>query len=341
MIFPLTSTLEIAEREEKMLTKLSGCPLVALGLLCPDVAAAQRSKPARSVQLISMIPKAARAPADEATGATNGSKLAPTTGTPTPSEAFRTHDLSRQWVTFEMARSFASSGQAALPSTDRVDTLARVGVAQLNPAVGPSASRTAPAIAIPEWMRVGQSFATTAMSFAPGCAANGYHPTGFLDQSAENRRFGYYAMMSNIACEYGIPIGLFDAMIIRESRYNSGIVSPKRAFGLTQLMPDTAAGLGVDRYDVEQNLRGGARYLREQLDSFGQVHLALAAYNAGPGRVRNGLVPRIAETQAYVDNVLMNWRRLADFPRAAVGFPGTQAVPLPQPMKRVATVYSY
>src|SRR3546814_6079813 len=86
-------------------------------------------------------------------------------------------------------------------------------------------------------------------------------------------------------------------------------LSPKNAFGLTQLMPGTAASLGVNRYSVEDNLRGGARYLRQQLDRFGHYHLALAAYNAGPGRVRGGLVPRIAETQAYVDNVIMNWAR--------------------------------
>jgi soluble lytic murein transglycosylase-like protein len=103
-------------------------------------------------------------------------------------------------------------------------------------------------------------------------------------------------------------------MIIRESRYNAAIFSPKNAFGLTQLMPGTAAGLGVNRYDVEQNLRGGARYLREQLDRFGHYHLALAAYNAGPGRVRNGSVPRIAETQAYVSSILLNWSKLSGSP---------------------------
>src|SRR3546814_10908217 len=71
-------------------------------------------------------------------------------------------------------------------------------------------------------------------------------------------------------------------------------------------MPATAAGLGFDRYSVEGNLRGGARYLRQQLDTFGQYHLALAAYNARPGRVRGGLVPRISETPDYVSNVLWN-----------------------------------
>src|SRR3546814_18708973 len=76
-------------------------------------------------------------------------------------------------------------------------------------------------------------------------------------------------------------------------------------------MPGTAAQLGVDRYHVESNLRGGAKYLRRQLDRFVHYHLALAAYNAGPGRVRNGAVLRIPETRDYVDNVLLNWSRLS------------------------------
>ena len=109
-------------------------------------------------------------------------------------------------------------------------------------------------------------------------------------------------------------------MIIRESRYDPTIKSPKNAFGLTQLMPATAAGLGVNRYDVGENLRGGARFLRQQLDRFGQYHLALAAYNAGPGRVHSA-VPAIAETQAYVDDILGKWARLSGLgtPASATG----------------------
>ncbi|RZL20832.1 MAG: lytic transglycosylase domain-containing protein [Sphingomonas sp.] len=117
-------------------------------------------------------------------------------------------------------------------------------------------------------------------------------------------------MMSAVACEHGIPTGLFDAMIIRESGYNPIATSTANAYGLAQLMPGTAVGLGVDRYDPLQNMRGGARYLRQQLDRFGQVHLALAAYNAGPGRVHGGMVPRITETQAYVSAIIANWSRL-------------------------------
>src|SRR3546814_8553533 len=92
-------------------------------------------------------------------------------------------------------------------------------------------------------------------------------------------------------------------------------------------MPGTAAQLGVDRYHVESNLRGGAKYLRRQLDRFGHYHLALAAYNAGPGRVRNGAVPRIPETRDYVDNVLLNWSRLSGFERRATIVPQVTVVP--------------
>ncbi|MCE3590077.1 lytic transglycosylase domain-containing protein, partial [Escherichia coli] len=118
--------------------------------------------------------------------------------------------------------------------------------------------------------------------FTPGCTPVGYRPSGILSRGAEARRAAFYANMSAIACEHGIPVGLFDAVIMRESRYDPAAISPKRAYGLTQLMPGTADGLGVNRFDIIGNLRGGARYLRQQLDRFGQVHLALAAYNAGP-----------------------------------------------------------
>ena len=79
-----------------------------------------------------------------------------------------------------------------------------------------------------------------------------------------------------------------------------------------QLMPQTAASLGViDPYDPAQNVRGGTRYLRSLLDRFGDVELAVAAYNAGPGAVeRYGGVPPYAETQNYVRNVLARYREL-------------------------------
>ncbi|MBB5712365.1 lytic transglycosylase domain-containing protein [Sphingomonas xinjiangensis] len=205
------------------------------------------------------------------------------------------HDLSRQYVEFRMANDFSGMSQEAVPSA---------GSEQVPQLVAASSS-----IMVPAWMRPGGgSFAPVA--YVPGCSPVAYQTSGLLSSTAEQRRASYYGMMSSIACEHGIPVGLFDAMIMRESSYNPLAASPKNAFGLVQLMPGTAAGLGVNRYDVVQNLRGGAKYLRQQLDRFGQVHLALAAYNAGPGRVK-GAVPRIPETQAYVANILSNWSRLS------------------------------
>lgn len=108
----------------------------------------------------------------------------------------------------------------------------------------------------------------------------------------------------------GIQPGLLAALVERESGFDAGARSHAGAIGLGQLMPGTASGLGVDPHDPADNLRGAATYLREQLDRFGQVDLALAAYNAGPGRVASaGGVPRIAETERYVTNVLTTWER--------------------------------
>lgn len=206
---------------------------------------------------------------------------------------FLLHDLSRQLVEYRMAQEFGSQSHVA---------------ANL-PTVSPVSS-----IELPPWMKIAPMEAAHVID-ASGCAPIGYRPAGFLKPEAEARRAVYYGLMSAIACEQGIPIGLFDAMIIRESRYNPGALSSKKALGLTQLMPGTASYLGVNPYDPAQNLRGGARYLREQLDRFGQVHLALAAYNAGPGRIKGGVIPQIAETRAYVADILGNWSRLADTPR--------------------------
>jgi soluble lytic murein transglycosylase-like protein len=99
---------------------------------------------------------------------------------------------------------------------------------------------------------------------------------------------------------------LLAALVWQESRWNPQAISPKGAMGLAQLMPGTARDLGVNPADPVQNLAGGARYLRQLLDQFdGNVEKALAAYNAGPARVRSaGGVPAIAETQAYVSSIV-------------------------------------
>jgi hypothetical protein len=115
----------------------------------------------------------------------------------------------------------------------------------------------------------------------------------------------YRALASQIAAEEGIDPNLFLRLVNQESRFRPDAVSPKGAMGLAQLMPGTARDLGVDPSDPVQNLRGGARYLRQQLDAFGDPTLALAAYNAGPGNVRKyGGIPPFQETQNYVRTIL-------------------------------------
>jgi soluble lytic murein transglycosylase-like protein len=112
---------------------------------------------------------------------------------------------------------------------------------------------------------------------------------------------------------HGLDPKLLHAVVIVESAYRTRAISPTGAAGLTQLMPATAAALGVrDRFDPEANLLGGANYLAKLLAQFGDVRLALAAYNAGPGRVAAlGHVPDIAETRAYVSAVVNCYLALA------------------------------
>lgn len=128
----------------------------------------------------------------------------------------------------------------------------------------------------------------------------------------------YDGLIAAAAQRHGIDPALLHGLVRAESNFNPNAVSSAGAQGLCQLMPGTAAALGVtDPFDPAQSLDGGARYLRQQLDAFGgDPTLALAAYNAGPGAVRrHGGVPPYAETQAYVRKVLA----YADEYRASVG----------------------
>lgn len=112
--------------------------------------------------------------------------------------------------------------------------------------------------------------------------------------------------VAELAAKYDVSPRLLEAVVWQESRWHEGAVSPAGARGLAQLMPATARAMGIDEADPSANLEGGARYLRTQLDTFGgDVEKALAAYNAGPGRVqRAGGIPRIAETRNYVAAIL-------------------------------------
>lgn len=129
----------------------------------------------------------------------------------------------------------------------------------------------------------------------PSINGNGVLPYG------GNYSGQFLSMAREAARRNAVPEDLFLRLVQQESAWNPNAVSSAGALGLAQLMPATAAYLRVNPRDPYQNLDGGARYLREQYDTFGSWRLALAAYNAGPGAVQqHGGVPPYRETRNYV-----------------------------------------
>jgi soluble lytic murein transglycosylase-like protein len=149
------------------------------------------------------------------------------------------------------------------------------------------------------------SAATTATAVAPAAPASTMALSGAA-ASALPPGVPFGAEITAAAKRHGLDPALLAGLVRQESNFNPTAGSPAGARGLTQLMPATAASLGVtDVTHPAQALEGGAKYLKQQLDAFGgNVTKALAAYNAGPGAVqRYGGVPPYAETQSYVQKV--------------------------------------
>jgi soluble lytic murein transglycosylase-like protein len=119
-------------------------------------------------------------------------------------------------------------------------------------------------------------------------------------------------LITRTASHHAIDPDFVTSVVKAESGFNPAAVSPKGAGGLMQLMPQTAAALGVkDVLDAAANVEGGTKYLRQLLDQYdGDAVKALAAYNAGPGRVNQyGGVPPYRETQAFIARVVGDYNR--------------------------------
>jgi soluble lytic murein transglycosylase-like protein len=175
--------------------------------------------------------------------------------------------------------------------TAAAETVARV--AQIQAMLGARSPVATPAAAQPGGTSFASALQSAQQTTAPAAAGGGATQ--------------YDALINDAATRNGVDPALLKALIRQESNFNPNARSGAGAVGLTQLMPSTAAGLGVgDPTDPTQAVEGGAKYLRQQLDRFGgDPAKALAAYNAGPGAVeRFGGVPPYAETQAYVQRVL-------------------------------------
>jgi soluble lytic murein transglycosylase-like protein len=178
-------------------------------------------------------------------------------------------------------------------------------VAQLQSLMGAASPAPAPAPTAFA-SQLASATATTAAAPAATTASAGLMSVGASELPAD---VPFGAEITAAAKKHGIDPALLAGLVKQESGFNPNAGSPAGARGLTQLMPGTAAGLGVTNVlDPAQSLDGGAKYLRQQLDAFGgDVTRALAAYNAGPGAVqRYGGVPPYAETQNYVRVVQAN-----------------------------------
>jgi Transglycosylase SLT domain len=143
----------------------------------------------------------------------------------------------------------------------------------------------------------------------------GIEPEEIFDpvETPLNDKTPFERIIRAAAERYGIDADLIHCVVAIESNFNPKAVSPKKASGLMQLMPQTAAHYGVKNiFDPEENVNAGTRYLKELLAQYHDLTLALAAYNAGPGRVDQygKRVPPYLETMKYVQRIAKSYAKI-------------------------------
>jgi soluble lytic murein transglycosylase-like protein len=198
----------------------------------------------------------------------------------------------------QQLRALIAQVERGAPAPDFAATL---NAAQTAPAIVSNASST-------QYAPVSPSPAADLGSAYPTSLYQASSPTTPVPQSTTDPQSGAYEpLIAQAAARYGLDPAILHGLIQQESGFDPAARSSSGALGLTQLMPGTAASLGVaEPLDPAQSIDGGAHYLSEQLQRFGgNIADALAAYNAGPGAVQSyGGVPPYPETQAYVTKVL-------------------------------------
>lgn len=143
------------------------------------------------------------------------------------------------------------------------------------------------------------------VSFADTLSSLTYSPKSTTSSDTSATMDQINSAIDTYAEKYDVNPNLIRAIIKQESNFNTSAYSSAGAQGLMQLMPGTAAGLGVNPWSINGNIEGGTKYIKQQLDKFGSLELALAAYNAGPGAVsKYGGIPPYNETQNYVQKVI-------------------------------------
>lgn len=157
------------------------------------------------------------------------------------------------------------------------------------------------------WQQMASASPLSLVSGVNGTLPAAVDTSSDLENAGSDKISDYSKIINEMSQKYSVNPRLIESVISAESGGNSAAVSPAGALGLMQLMPGTAAALGVtDALDPAQNIEGGTKYLRQLIDKYdGSIPLALAAYNAGSGSVaKYGGIPPFPETQTYVRNIL-------------------------------------